>query len=202
MKDRIKSLADRIFNSMQEALNEENIEEISRLTPLSKRLKSLSSKLEALEDSLNDIDESLQMPADDPPAKKPKPIHTKSRRSHIRIEIDWEANGHSYPRQVIEESTSAASMVTLFSTLHRRIGIKVLENAQAFLINRGPLISSSPQKEFRNLSTGEIYGNSPIPGTKYNVLTHSETKQKVSDLRRFLKGVVGFRSDTFSVKKI
>lgn len=207
MKDRIENLQSLVFEKIQSAAVSQDVEEISRLTPLSKKLQALATKLEGLSAQISDIEEEFENPNRAKPPQMTKVVVpaakvSKGRRTHLRIEIDWEANGHSYPRQVIEEPTAAASMITLLRTLHCRLGIKVLEKAEGFIINRGPFVSSKPFEDYRNPSTGEIYGNSHISGTRFNVLTHSETKQKVSDLRKFLKGVVGFRSDSFSVKKV
>jgi hypothetical protein len=69
------------------------------------------------------------------------------------------------------------------------MGQQVLTTLRNVRINRGPLVSNDPQNDFKNRTDGSIYQHQPILDTGYHVLTHSNSSQKVGDIKKACKAL-------------
>ena len=102
----------------------------------------------------------------------------KSARTRIRVTINWNRAGKGLPREVIDEGKASMTLVKVIGRLAEVYGQNVLERLCAMEVNRGPLVTKSPNS---------LYQHQRLLG--YFVLTHSSTPEKVQivkDLERFL----------------
>ncbi len=103
----------------------------------------------------------------------------RARPQTLRIKIDWQANHRQHAQEEICEQTAAATMAALVSRLIQELGPEAVRKLEPIRINRGPLISKTPAKDFVNQVQGRLYGNKKIRGTDFYLLTHSSTAQKL-----------------------
>ena len=111
---------------------------------------------------------------------------SKGPRSNISVVLNWQLINRGN-QEKIRENTAAATMARLMERLARSLGEKILDKLTGFRISRGPIVSRTPDRDFINKKTGDTYAHHKIPNTSYYVLTHSETDQKVKDLKSIAK---------------
>jgi hypothetical protein len=97
--------------------------------------------------------------------------------------LDWSETGRSLPREIIAEPVAARTMAKFVGRLISVLGEDAAITLAGLRINRGPLLSKQPARDFRNPIRGTPYGHQQVPGTAYYVLTHSGTPEKLVQLR-------------------
>jgi hypothetical protein len=171
-----------------------DVEAIRRLSEIATRIKSMQESLDAIEHDAAEIAASLErfaaVPVASvstlPAAAEPEPDdhYGRSKARRLRIEVDWNALGTSGGREVISERMASDTLVKFLQRLHSILGPEAVEKLASFRISRGPLVSKDPNRDFRNHTNGTVYSHQRIAGTAFYVLTHSQTSQKVSDIRQ------------------
>ena len=125
----------------------------------------------------------------------------RGRPQTLRIQIDWKANKHNKESEEICENTAAASMAVFVSRVIQELGHDTMPKLERVRINRGPLISKTPAKDFVNQAQGKLYGHKKIRGSDYYILTHSQTSQKVEDLNRVCR-VLGLLPGSVQIEQV
>jgi hypothetical protein len=199
MNDEINGLLRKVGKLMQDQLAAQNFDAATKLSPLLSRLQDLQKRAEVIAGELSEIQSALnqvngrqspqrvaellpQWTRDEEPEEASRALpHT------LRLKIDWHANRIQHETEEICEHTAAAGMAIFIGRLIHEFGDQALKKLEAVRINRGPLISRTPAKDFINATQGKLYGHKKIPGTDYFLLTHSSTAQKLEDIRRICR---------------
>jgi len=92
-------------------------------------------------------------------------------------------------------------MEAFVSRVVQAMGPEALIKLEQVRINRGPLISKTPARDFLNQAKGDLYSHKRIRGTDYYILTHSETSQKVDDLKKVCR-VLGFAPESVHIEQV
>jgi len=125
----------------------------------------------------------------------------RGRLRTLRIEIDWDANGKQRDKEIIIRPMAAGSMAVFLSRLVEEFGPDAVQKLSCVRVNRGPLISKSPETDFLNKSQGVVYNHKRLRGTEYFILTHSQTSQKIDDLNRICR-VLGLVPGSVQIRTV
>ncbi|MFY9924547.1 MAG: hypothetical protein WAK51_08730 [Opitutaceae bacterium] len=177
---------------IQAASQQSNVAEIERLSKIAKRLKEIEIHQEALNSEIAALDASLDSPAklaqaqvavmdlfSHPPAHGPK--------GELEVVIDWPACGVSRPKAVVSEYKASETLVSFMAEVNATLGAEALLKLTQLRVNRGPLLSENPSKDFVNSKRGTEYAHHQVPGSRFHVLTHSSTQEKRDAIRRAWK---------------
>jgi len=205
VKEEIDEIAATVLELLGEEAKKKNIAGVSRLAPLPPRLLELQKKVRGIEKEVDEIKgllASFQAPAlrMDGETRDPNRSDPKNRKK-IKITLDWAKMGRFGPPEVICEYKSSETMVKWARRLFEVLGLKVLEKLATFRVRRGPLITQTPEIDYRNSSGDMPYQYSQIQDTGFYILTHSSTAEKIAIIRdacRFL----GFPSDALLVEEV
>jgi hypothetical protein len=202
MKQQIENLQANIGGLMQEHLSARDFDTVTILSPLLSRVQELQKQNADIEREVNEIASTLKATKGKHHSEKvaelvPKLTSTyedgsrkeRGRPQTLKIQIDWRSNHRDKEVEEICEHTAAASMVVFVERLVQELGQDILPKLERIRINRGPLISKTPAKDFINQVKGELYGHKKIRGTDYYILTHSQTSQKVEDLNKICQSL-------------
>jgi len=168
---------------------------IASIASTANRIRQLSDRLDEIQHEIPRIKETLLQYGRQQTTPFTAPVqlasgndtngHQKSPRKKIRVEIDWSRMGKTNKgKEVISEHMASDTLTQWVIRLYQEIGEKILPTLQGVRINRGPLVSNDPQKDFKNNADGTLYQHQPILDTGYYVLTHSKTSQKVGDIQK------------------
>lgn len=199
---------------MQRHLSKRDFETVAALSPLLSRVQDVQRRCVSIEGEIAEIEYAIKAlkagsTSENTGGVMPKLVPEfaregdaeRARLQTLKITIDWKANKRNHGTEEICENTAAASMVQFISRLIEEFGSDALEKMEKIRINRGPLLSKSPTKDFVNQTQGRLYGHKKIHGTDYYVLTHSQTSQKVEDLNRLCR-VVGFALGSVQIEQV
>jgi len=201
MKTDLAQLSSQTMTLIAQSAGKNDVESIKRLSDTATRIRALQENLATIEHDAASIEEFLSSFTARPPSilapvespeqefELDEEFGGRSRAKTLRIEIDWSRLGKPGGREVISDSKASETMTRFVHRLYTQIGIGVLDKLATFRISRGPMVSKTPQRDFMNQAKGTPYGHQRVPGTPYYVLTHSQTSQKVGDLKeayRFL----------------
>ncbi len=177
-----------------------DVEAIKRLSDVATRIKSLQESLTAIEHDATELESLLEGFTKSPDSAlkafsltQPQielendEFVSRSRGKKLLIEIHWERLGKPGGKEVICESMASDTMAKFLLRIHAALGTGALEKLAAFRISRGPIVSKDPQRDFANRSNGTVYSHQRVAGTPFYVLTHSQTSQKVGDVREACK---------------
>jgi hypothetical protein len=187
MKNRIESVIARIGKTMQEQLATQQFDSIANMSPLLGRARHLQKQYEKIEQELPEV-EDLVRKLTDPngcdPVAEPKATsdnHQKNGRAvpqTIRVLINWRANKRNKDDEEIYFLKATDTMAELIARLIEELGKDALDKLLQVRVNRGPLLSYSPNKDFGG------YQFKNVRGTSVSVLTHSSTSEKIGTLQR------------------
>ncbi|HEY2083748.1 MAG TPA: hypothetical protein VGI88_13275 [Verrucomicrobiae bacterium] len=212
MKQKIEALQANIGSLMQQHLSKGDFETVTILSPLLSRIQDLQRRNASVEYEVSEIEAALK-------SLKAKPVSQKiteavpqltedfnnaaerGRPQTLKITIDWKANKRNRASEQICENTAAASQALFISRLIEELGSDAVQKLEKIRINRGPLLSKTPAKDFVNQTQGRLYGHKKIRGTDYYILTHSQTSQKVEDLNRVCR-VVGLSPGSVQIEQV
>jgi hypothetical protein len=113
------------------------------------------------------------------------PGGTKGPQSNMSVTIRWDRIGKGSP-ECIWLDTAAATLVQTVYRLWKGLGEETLSKLASYRVSRGPLLSSTPDRDFMNGATGDVYHHQPLPETKLFVRTHSSTDEKIKELSGLL----------------
>jgi hypothetical protein len=214
MKQQIENLQASIGKLMQEHLSSQDFETVTILSPLLSRVQELQKRNSEIERELSEIELILKATKGKSSSQKVAEIvppftagfdeeerTERGRPQTLKIRINWKANKYNKDAEEICENTAAASMAIFFSRVLQELGPDTLPKLERIRINRGPLVSKSPAKDFVNQAQGKLYGHKKIRGTDYYILTHSSTLQKVEDLNRVCR-VLGFAPGSVQIEQV
>jgi hypothetical protein len=156
------------------------VEPISAETPSPSPNPSLSDLVSMIEES-----ESSQRTLPDHPIKHASG-GKKGPQSNMSVNIRWDLIGKGKP-QMVWMSSAAATLVETIHRLWMGLGEETLVQFASFRVSRGPLLSSSPERDFINRVSGEVYPNYRLPNTRLYVRTHSSTDEKCKELMELLQ---------------
>jgi len=170
---------------------------IARVAATASRIQQLQEQLQHIEQEIPQIEEKLkaftlgQVPSDARAgsAKAFAPTNGHSGNKRLQITVDWGRLGKPGGKEVICEHMSSDTMTKWAARLYQQFGPEPLQKLARFRINRGPMVSTNPQSDYRNQKDGRIYAHQPIADSGYDILTHSQTSQKVSDIRNACKSL-------------
>lgn len=184
-----------------------DVEAINRLSDTATKIKRLQESLAAIEHDASDLETFLNGFTKSPESESPSAtsllanhfepsddVESRSRSKKLCVEIDWGRLEKPGGKEVICERMASDTMTKFVHRLYAALGIAILEKLSSFRISRGPLVSKDPKRDFSNRANGTLYSHQRVPGTSFYVLTHSQTSQKVADVKdacRFLTLPVG-----------
>ncbi|MES1181064.1 MAG: hypothetical protein ABUL66_04300 [Verrucomicrobiota bacterium] len=214
MKQQIENLQANIGKLMQEHLSARDFDTVTILSPLLSRVQELQKQNADIEREVTEIESTLKATNGKSHSQKVAELvpqltsayengneTERGRPQTLKIHIDWKANKHNKEAEEICEHTAAASMAVFVGRVIQELGQDVLPKLERVRINRGPLISKTPTKDFVNQAQGKLYGHKKIRGSDYYILTHSQTSQKVEDLNRICR-VLGFTSGSVQIEQV
>ena len=212
MNTRIENLLSEIATQMQGCLAKRDFESVTKFSTLLNRVQILQKRAIELNSELSDIETTLKGGHGDTAPKKVTEILQKlgpasedpeefGRAGHqtLRIEIDWRANGKAHEKEIIFLPRACDSMVHFLNRVVEEFGQDAVQKLTHIRINRGPLLSKTPARDFLNRTQGRLYSHKRLRGTDYFVLTHSQTSQKLEDVNRICR-VLGFAPGSVQVR--
>ena len=214
MKQQIENLQSNIGKLMQEHLTARDFDTVTILSPLLSRVQELQKRNADIEREVAEIESTLKATKGKSHSQKVAELvpqltaayengngTERGRPQTLKIRIDWKANKRNKDVEEICENTAAASMAVFVGRIIQELGNDVLPRLERVRINRGPLISKTPAKDFVNQAQGKPYGHKKIRGSDYYILTHSQTSQKVEDLYRVCR-VLGFVPGSVQIEQV
>lgn len=217
MKQQIENLQKSIGKLMREHnLSDAEFDTVTTLSlsPLLARVQELQKRNSEIEREVSEIESTLRAIKGKSPTQKVAELVPpltaayengeevgRGRPQTLKISIDWKANKRNKEPEEICENTAAASMKVFISRAIHELGQNVLSKLEQVRINRGPLISKTPARDFVNHAKGSLYGHKKIRGSDYYILTHSSTSQKVEDLNKVCR-VLGFVPGSIQIKQV
>ena len=199
---------------MQEHLSASDFDTVTILSPLLSRVQELQKRNADIEREVTEIEATLKATKGKFHSQKVAELvpqltaayengneAERGRPQTLKIRVDWKANQRNKEAEEICENTAAASMAVFVGRLIQELGQDVLPKLERVRINRGPLISKAPTKDFVNQAQGKLYGHKKIRGSDYYILTHSQTSQKVEDLNRVCR-VLGFIPGSVQIEQV
>jgi hypothetical protein len=196
MNAKLQQLSTRTMILIGEFAVKNDVEAIKRLSDAATRIKSLQDSLAAIEHDATELESFLNGFTKSPdgaapifslPETQPELNEdedgSRSRGKKILIEIHWERLGKPGGKEVICEHKASDTMAKFLHRLYNALGTGALEKLSTFRVSIGPLVSKDPRGEFANRAKGTLYSHQRLPGTPFYVLTHSQTSQKVGDLK-------------------
>jgi len=214
MKQQIENLQANIGKLMQEHLSARDFDTVTILSPLLSRVQELQKRNADIEREVTEIESTLKATKGKSHSQKVAELvpqltsayengneTERGRPQTLKIRIDWKANNHNKEVEEICEHTAAASMAVFVGRVIQELGNDVLPKLERVRINRGPLISKTPAKDFVNQAQGKLYGHKKIRGSDFYILTHSQTTQKVEDLNRVCR-VLGFIPGSVQIEQV
>lgn len=212
--DRIEKNLDVIGNLMTQHLSRRDFGSVAQMSALLTRIQQLRKRAEELDGELCDVESSIKGLNVNHPLHKEEELVTgvaeeiedqgysgRSGPQTMRIEIDWKANGKNLDREIILLPNAGDGIVRFLSRLVEEFGQDTLQKLPRIPINRGPLLSKTPSKDFLNRAQGKPYTHKRLPGTDYFVLTHSSTSQKIDDVRR-ISEKIGLAAQSIQVRQM
>lgn len=208
MKQKIENLLKRIGKLMQEHLSSDEFDEVTALSPLLARVQMLQRREAEIESEVAEIESKLSA-SNGKSQLAPRLTEAyanagetgSGRRQTLKIHVDWKANKRNKEPQEICENTAAASMAEFVSRVIEEFGQEALSKLAQVRINRGPLISKTPARDFLNHAQGKLYGHQKLRVSDYYILTHSPTDQKIQDLDGVCR-LLGFIPGSVQIEKI
>ena len=214
MNEQIENLQTTIGKLMQEHLAKADFGTVNILSPLLSRVLELQRRNADIEREASEIEATLKATKGKSQIQKVAQLvpqltsaygngagDGRGRPQTIKIRIDWKANNRNRDLEEICENTVAASMVAFVKSAMKELGQDILQKLGAVRVNRGPLISKVPAKDFVNQAQGNLYGHKQIKGSDYFMLTHSSTSQKIDDLNNVCR-VLGFVPGSVQIEKV
>jgi hypothetical protein len=199
MKEDLESLSKEAFELIGQYASKMDSDAVGKLSTIASRAKRLQLTLNDLNkesvDLLNAVAQYRRglKPGDFGVADfitnhDPEPVEkTRKPKSILRIEIDWAAIGKDMPREILCESKASDTLAKFLGRLSDELGAEILQKLTRLRINRGPLVSQNPSKDFVNGSSGELFSHQMIRGKGCYVLTNTSTLEKVKDVRTTCK---------------
>jgi negative regulator of replication initiation len=175
-----ETLIKNIMRRASKASAEHDIEELDRMTRYAKRVQVIAEQQKQFSTELEKIAEAV---VDDSLDAELVGASAGIRRKGIRVSIDWRSVSQSRDLTRIEQAKGSKALVGFLSEIYSVMGEEALEKLTALRISRGPLVSVDPKRDFINRGDGSVYAHHPIPGTKYFVITHSGTTEKMEAMR-------------------
>ncbi|MFA6962866.1 MAG: hypothetical protein WC205_19070 [Opitutaceae bacterium] len=191
-----KQLLQAALAKIPEASVTGDIRRITELTKIASRAKEIDAELSRFQEEIqtlfNAVLETHEASITPPPSQQA--VRLPELIGPLAIEIDWHAIGKSVPKLTICERQASDTLRRLIEELFNNLGPEILEKLSQLKINRGPLISKNPEREFLNAKSRRSYAHQRISRTEYSVLTHSATPEKIAaiiEVRRMLGLPVG-----------
>lgn len=214
MKQQIESFQSSVGKLMQDNLAKGDFEAVTLLSPILSRIQDLKKRYIELERDVSEIETALDGVKGKSTSQKVAELVPqlgtrletdretgRGRPQTLKISIDWKANKRNRESEEICENTAAASMAVFVGRLIHEFGSEAVQKLERVRINRGPLLSKTPVKDFVNQSQGILYGHKKIRGSDYYILTHSQTSQKVDDLNKVCR-ILGLIPGSVQIEQV
>jgi hypothetical protein len=214
IKDRIEHLLGEIGILMKGHLDKRDFDSVTQLAPLLSRVQQLQKRAAELDGEVSEIETSLKAMNGKITSERvaelvPRSVGKEEDGAErgragpqtLRIEIDWKANGKQREREIILQPIAGDGMEKFLSRLVEELGEDAIQKLRRVRVNRGPLLSRSPETDFLNQTQGKVYAHKRLRGTDYFVLTHSQTSQKADDLGRICR-VVGLVPGSVQIRVV
>jgi hypothetical protein len=192
MKSDLEALHNNAMQLIGVLAGKGDVAAISRVAATAKQIQQLQEQLVHIEQEIPRMKENLAIYA--AAEKMPRPdIATPASgassngyggKKLLRVQVDWMRLGKAGGKEVISEHKSSDTMAKWAGRLYQQMGTQVLQNLSNFRISRGPMISKQPNVDFINKQDSTLYSHQPILDSGYYILTHSQTTQKVGDVRK------------------
>lgn len=183
-----EALLRKTMEQIQSASQRSDVTEIERLSIIAKRAKEIDLHFKSLNAELAELFSALERPGDtsqlleDRGHRFQQPF-IAGRKGELEAVLDWAACGITRPRAIVCEPKASETLVAFIAELVAAKGPGVLDALAQLRVNRGPLVSSNPDVDYRNSKSGQPYQHQAIPGTRFHVLTHSSTDEKLDIIR-------------------
>lgn len=191
-------LIEKILGKIQQAATAGDLDSIAHLNQLAKRVREIEEGQSALEADLvrisAEVDGSVK--TNSPQPMLPGVSYNKT--GPIVVILDFPRLGINRPQVVISERQASETMRKVMEVLVEVKGLTVLDQLAQLRVNRGPLVSGDPVRDYTNPQSGQLYSHQRIGNTGYSVLTHSATAEKIRDLKK-VAGALNFSALHFRV---
>lgn len=178
-------LIDKILGKIQQAATTGDLDGITHLNQLAKRVREIEESRSALEAELTRIASEVDGVAKTQNEPQPMlPGVSYNNTGPIVVIADFPRLGINRPQAIISERQASDTMRKVMEVLVEAKGLPVLEQLTQLRVNRGPLVSGDPVRDYTNPQSGQLYAHQRIGNTGYSVLTHSATAEKIRDLRK------------------
>jgi hypothetical protein len=177
----LMKLLEQILAKIQLAAGAGDLERISRLNQLAKRVREIEEGTKAFDAELAQITSEVEGKETSDrtyQAVASPPIHS----GPIVVTIDFPHLGVNHAAVVISERQASDTMRRVIEALVAAKGPSILQSLTQLRVNRGPIVTQDPEHDYKNPQTGQLYAHQPVGSTGFFVLTHSATVEKVRDL--------------------
>lgn len=192
-----------ILTEIRRAADAGDLDQLEQLTTVARQLRALEEQQQLLAQKRNAVLATLNGDMHRTPQEIGKsPVsHVTLTKTYRRGNMFVELRLRGRPPLRIEDATAAGTLTATLEQLLAIVGLDKLAKLQEFRISRGPLVSRTPDKDFRNSRTGALYAHHRLAGTDLYVLTHSSTEEKIANLQEAIRRL-GFASSDFVIGRV
>lgn len=192
---------------------------IARVAATANRIVQLQGQLSEIDSEIQRIRQTLAAYEPRPDVPLPPSVPTQGQgtgvddaasdaaastrlvRHALRIQVDWGRIGKSRGIEVISEHKASDTQAKWAERVYEELGPEALEKLAHFRISRGPMVSRNPERDFLNRASGALFSYQPVGRSGFFILTHSQTSQKVADLKAASK-LLGFPVGSVLVEEV
>lgn len=194
MKDQVEKFQNEVGRLMQERLANGRFEQIESLAPMLSKAGKLKVQINEIEMELASLENALakiqnKNPATTvvPPSDSHEPHFAdrgeagRAEPSTTRIRINWRLNNREKDEEEIFSPIAANSLAAFIGRMISEFGNNAIQQLLKIKVNRGPLMSRSPEKDYGG------YKSKRVPGTDLFVLTNNTTAEKVEIIKHICR---------------
>ena len=217
MQNELETLSSQAMSLITTLAAKKDASAIARVAATANRIVQLQSQLADIHSEIQRIRESLaeyepgpvipKAPAPQPPASVAAPSSDvapaafRSARHALRIQIDWGRLGKSHGVEVICEHKASDTLAKWAERVYEVLGPEALDKLATLKISRGPMVTRNPERHYVNGATGTLFSHQQVGRSGFFILTHSQTSQKVADLKNASK-ILGFPVGSVQVEEV
>jgi hypothetical protein len=125
----------------------------------------------------------------------------RATQTRLLIKVDWRAAQIDRQTIIIDPPTGAEAMARFVEVMVEVHGVAILADLQRVGAGGSGLVSKTPETDFINPGSGEVYGHRAIGNTGWFVKTHCSTKTKIDQIHQ-MKAVLGMPRHSIEVEAI
>jgi hypothetical protein len=163
-----------------------DLAEIHRLTKLATRLKEIEVTIGSLEKEISELDAAIDnaaatlLPSRLVDNQKEKVFYA----GELLIEINYPIMGYPLSQKSFCMKTGTATFVAAIESLTKSLGEDILPKLGSIRINRAPLLSRTPEKDFLNQKQNTVYSHHQILDSGWFAFTNTSTDEKIETIKK------------------